>query len=240
MLLELLTSNRTELLKRCRQKVALRFAPEAVPTVVEHGIPLFVDQLARILGKEQLTSARPVATADPCSDIGKSAAIHGVELLRLGFSVDQVVHHYGDVCQGVTELAIEQHASISADQFRTLNRCLDEAIADAVAAFGHDREAAFMDQARLLHQEVGFFADRQRHLVALAIDTFAAIKTGRIGVAGATGTALLELLHELRDGIDCALPELRLAAGMTKPPLGPGDAPLVESLIERRRSSRDS
>ena len=240
MLLKLLTSNRTELLKRCREKVALRFAPDEVPAVVDHGIPLFLDQLARILGKERLTSVRPITTTDPSSDIGKSAAIHGVELLRLGYTVDQVVHHYGDVCQGVAELAIEQDASISADQFRTLNRCLDEAIADAVAAFGHDREAAFAAQAQFLHQEVGLFADKQRHLITLAIETFTAIKTGQIGVTGATGTALIKLLHELRDGIDCALPELRLASGMTGPPLGPDDAPPVESLIERRRSSRAS
>ena len=236
MLLKLLTSNRAELLKRCREKVAIRFAPEAVPAVVDHGVPLFLDQLARILGNERLTSVRPAAIGDPSSDIGKSAAIHGVELLRLGFTVDQVVHHYGDVCQGVAELAIEQHASISADQFRTLNRCLDEAIADAVAAFGHDREAAFMDQARLLHQEVGLFADKQRRLVTLAIETFAAIKTGQIGVTGATGTALIGLLHELRDGVDRALPELRLACGMTDP-LVAGDAPPAEPLVERSSRS---
>ena len=64
MLLKLLTSNRAELLKRCREKVALRFAPDEVPAVVEHGVPLFLDQLARILGHERLTSVRPVADGD--------------------------------------------------------------------------------------------------------------------------------------------------------------------------------
>ncbi len=239
MLLELLMSNRNELIRRCREKVAIRFAPEPLPVVLDHGVPLFLEQLARILGKERLTSVRPDAISDPSSDIGKSAAVHGVELLRLGYTVDQVVHHYGDVCQGVAELAIEQHASISADQFRTLNRCLDEAIADAVSAFGHDREAAFTAQAQLLHQEVGLFADKQRHLITLAIETFSAIKTGQIGVTGATGTALIRVLYELRDGVDRALPELRLASGMTAP-RNAADARPEGPDVERRRSARSA
>lgn len=41
------------------------------------------------------------------------------------------MHDYGDACQSVTEIAVETHAPIDADDFRTLNRCLDDAIADA-------------------------------------------------------------------------------------------------------------
>ena len=42
---------------------------------------------------------------------------------------------YGDLCQAVTELAAEKHASISVGEFQTLNRCLDNAIAHAVTAY---------------------------------------------------------------------------------------------------------
>jgi hypothetical protein len=46
------------------------------------------------------------------------------DLLLQGFTVSQVVHDYGDVCQSITDLAVEVNAPISTDDFRMLNRCL--------------------------------------------------------------------------------------------------------------------
>ena len=33
---------------------------------------------------------------------------HGAELRALGFNISQVVHDYGDICQAVTEIAVEE------------------------------------------------------------------------------------------------------------------------------------
>src|SRR6185295_4429996 len=135
---ELLSSNRNELIGRCKAKVARRFAPSEIPAGVDHGVPLFLEQLFDTLCLEQKTSAREVSEPPPTpapTEIGRAAALHGAEMLRRGYSIDQVVHDYGDVCQSVTELAVEQKALVTADEFRTLNRCLDNAIADAVTAF---------------------------------------------------------------------------------------------------------
>jgi hypothetical protein len=132
-------------------------------------------------------------------------------------------------------MAIAKHATISADQFRTLNRCLDEAIADAVSAYAHDQEAAIVSRAEFLHLQIGEFAEKQRHLIVLAIETFAAIKNGRIATAGATGTALLNILYELRNAIDRTLPELRLASGMTEPQVAGGSANLKELAVTTER-----
>src|SRR5690606_2234585 len=130
--------HRRELIRSCREKVSKRYEPSEIPQVVDHGVPLFLQQLIDTLKAEQLTPVRVVSEPAPspvATDIGRAATLHGTELLRLGYSVDQVVHHYGDVCQAVTEMAVEKKQSITADEFRTLNRCLDEAIADAVTAF---------------------------------------------------------------------------------------------------------
>jgi len=116
---------------------------------------------------------------------------------------------------------VEQDAHITADQFRTLNRCLDQAIADAVAAFAQDREAEIAQDAAALHDRIGVLAEEERRLITVAIQTFAAIKTGNIGVGGATGTALVNALYELRDVVDRTVPELRLATGMTALPPDP-------------------
>jgi hypothetical protein len=216
MLLEILAS-RAELLDRCRGKLAARFAPSATPAVVEHGLPLFLDQLASVLQAERQTASRP-SMADPSSPIGRSAAMHGLELLRLGYTVDQVVHQYGDVCQAVAEMAIAKRASISADQFRTLNRCLDEAIADAVTAFADERENAALDQSTKLHERLGALAEEQRRLIDVCLQTLAAIQNGQLAAKGATGTALVKTLEELRNLVERTLPEIRLISGVTKSP----------------------
>ena len=107
---------------------------------LEHGVPLFLSQLSETLRRE--LSATPFAS----NAIGASAARHGGELLALGFTLSEVVHDYGDICQAVTELALEHQAPITTEEFHTLNRCLDTAIAEAVTEHGrvhrrphHDR-----------------------------------------------------------------------------------------------------
>jgi hypothetical protein len=214
MLHEFLTSNHQLLINRCRAKVAKRFEPIEAPATIDHGVPLFLQQLVETLRAEQKTSARS-GDSEPTpapSEIGRVAALHGAELLRQGFSVDQVVHDYGDVCQCVTALAVEENASISIDEFRTLNRCLDNAIADAVASFGSARQTSIDRQAETLQQRLVVFAAEHRRLLDIALQSFAAIKTGNIGVSGATGTLLDHALEELRSLTDRTLPEIRLAS----------------------------
>jgi hypothetical protein len=214
MLHEFLTSNRQLLINRCREKVANRFEPNGVLTTKDHGVPTFLQQLVETLQAEQHTHIRS-ADSDPTpapTDIGRAAALHGAELLRLGFSVDQVVHDYGDVCQCVTALAVEQDVAISTDEFRTLNRCLDNAIADAVASFGSVRQSTIDLQAETLQQRLLVFAAEHRRLVDIGIQSLSAIRTGNIGISGATGTLLAHALEELRSLTDRTLPEIPLLA----------------------------
>src|ERR1700691_537325 len=218
MLHEFLTSNRQVLISRCREKVAKRFEPIETPATVDHGVPLFLQQLVETLRDEQNTDIRTVDSepAPAPTEIGRAAALHGAELLRQGFSVDQVVHDYGDVCQSVTALAVEQDVSISTDEFRTLNRCLDNAIADAVASFGSARQTSIDRQAETLQQRLVAFAAEHRRLIDIAIQSLAAIKTGNIGISGATGTLLAHALDELHSLTDRTLPEILLASPNAK------------------------
>src|SRR6186713_1329476 len=136
MLHEFLTNNRADLIERCRLKVAERSAPRVTQAELEHGIPLFLDQLIKTLRVEQTSEpmrsrkvSGPSGGNPVLSEIGATAARHGRELLQHGFTVDQVVHDYGDLCQAITDLAFEHGVAIQVDEFRTLNRCLDNAIA---------------------------------------------------------------------------------------------------------------
>jgi hypothetical protein len=151
----------------------------------------------------------------------RAAALHGRELLENGYSIDQVVHGYGDVCQVATEMALERNASFTVTEFHDFNRLLDNAIADAVLSYGQNREASIgAEGAQDLHQQLGTLADQQRELVGTALRALDALKIGNIGVLGATGTLLEDSLVRLRELVDKSLPEIRLKTGMSLPPAG--------------------
>jgi hypothetical protein len=225
MLHEFLISNRDELIRRCRSKVSKRSSPPVTPSALEYGVPLFLEQLVEALRGEQ---ANPAAghtviyghwnTTPWAVESSRTAALHGEELLAKGYTVDQVVHGYGDVCQAVTELASEKNATVTVDEFHTFNRLLDNAIADAVSSYARHREASLGPHEEDLHERMGTLADEQRELLGTALKALQALKVGNIGLKGATGILLEESLVKLRDLIDKSLPEIRLATGMTTAP----------------------
>lgn len=223
MLHEFVTSNREELIKRCKAKVAERFEPAEVPPAIDHGVPLFLQQVVEMLRSEQLSAAAGEVDSGVASssEIARAAAIHGSELLRQGFSIGQVVHEYGDVCQSVTELAVELGAPISTEEFRTLNRCLDDAIADAVKSWGLSRQLMLDDRSASQQVRLDTFESEHDRWVNIALRAFTAIKTGNVGVSGSTGTLLFHALTELERLTRLALPELR--AGAESPAQGNAD-----------------
>jgi signal transduction histidine kinase len=205
MLHEFITFNRDEILRRCRAKVATRSVPAPTPAEIEHGVPVFLEQLVDTL--------RLGLESTP--QINESALQHGRDLLRQGFSVSQVVHDYGDVCQSITDLAVETSAPISADDFRTLNRCLDNAIAGAVTEYGRGRNQSTLDGENARGTErLGFFAHELGNLVNTGIIAFEILKTGNVGVGGSTGAVLQRSLLGLRALVGRSLAEIRLNEGI--------------------------
>jgi hypothetical protein len=206
MLHEFLTLHRADLIERCRSKVAQRSAPRVTEFELTHGIPMFLDQLIKTLQVEQTCEpmrSRSVSGAagggSGSSEMGVAAALHGRELMERGFTVDQVVHDYGDLCQAITDLAFEVKAPIEIDEFRTLNRCLDNGIADAVTEYSYQRSSVAGNYGvEALSERLGSLAHELRNLTHTATLAFAALKAGNLGVTGATGRALERALLGLR------------------------------------------
>jgi signal transduction histidine kinase len=222
MLHEFLDANRTLLVARCRAKVARRSAPDASAAELEHGVSLFLDQLIKTLQVEQTTEpmasrkvSGPAGGGNDLSEVGETAAQHGRELLQHGYKVDQVVHDYGDLCQAITDLAFEQSAPVSIDEFRTLNRCLDNAIAGAVTEYAYQHDSLIAGQtAQSLNERLGSFAHELRNLIHTAKLAVTAMKSGTVGYAGATGAVLDRSLIGLGSLIDRSLADVRVSAGV--------------------------
>jgi signal transduction histidine kinase len=221
MMHEFLSNNRDDLISRCRAKVAQRPARDATDQQLQNGVPLFLDQLIQTLRVEQssepMDSRRISGLASgkvSFSAIGTSAALHGRQLLDLGFSVDQVVHDYGDLCQAITDLAYERDAPFAIDEFRTLNRCLDNAIAEAVTEFSYQRDTASADKsAQEINERLGYFAHELRNFLQTATLAFTAARAGNLSLSGATGSVLDRSLTSLRDLIDQSIVDVRVSAG---------------------------
>jgi signal transduction histidine kinase len=208
MLSEFLSTHRQDIIADSRAKVASRPQPPVTSAELETGVPLFLDQLIATLRIEESTAAMPA----PDRQIGLSAARHGKALQQIGFTAAQVIHDYGDVCQAITELAVKLDAPVTTEEFHTLNRCLDVAMAEAISEFGHQRELQFADDET---ERLAIFAHELRSLLSSSTQAFELLRSGRVGIGGSTGTMLGRNLAGVRALIDRSLAEVRLQTGLT-------------------------
>lgn len=203
MLHEFLTTNTPEIIARTRAKVAARRTPMPTEAELRNGVPLFLSQLIDRLR---------LATHDSDA-IEESAARHGGELLAMGFTVSQVVHGYGDACQAITQLADETDAPITVDEFNTLNRCLDDAIAHSVTEYQRQRDESVASESA---ERLGILAHELRNRVTAALVSFHMLQKGTVGIAGSTGAVLGRSLRALRGLVNNSLADVRLEAGLAR------------------------
>ena len=103
------------------------------------------------------------------------------------------MHDYGDICQSVTDLSVELWATITSADFRTLNRCLDDAIAGAVTEFSRGEDVTRDGQS-----------DELQKLLNTAIAAFEVLQTGSVGIAGTTGGLVYRSLLSMRTMMEAA------------------------------------
>ena len=229
MLYQFLANNRAILIDRCIDKVAQRPKRAATAAQLKNGIPMFIDQLTRTLKAEQRNedatsleiSGPPGGDASNLSEMGLSATAHGKALLHLGYTVDQVVHDYGDLCQAITDLAFERDAPFSIDEYRTLNRCLDNVMADAVTEFSAQRDVAITaEQSLHENEQFGFLMHELRNALGTASLAVRAMEMGNLTLTGATGSVLKRSLASMTKLISNALAEVSAKnRGVTHPQL---------------------
>jgi signal transduction histidine kinase len=218
MLSDFLHTERLELIGRCKAKALLRpSAKLGTELELQHGVPEFLDQLIQTLRMETMpangTSVRLSGLSGAWrpirSDLGEAAALHGRELFLRGYSVEAVVHDYGDLCQAVTELADERGVVIAVPEFHTLNRCLDNAIADAVKEYAYGHKVVGEDATLAVNVRYGSFVHELRNHLSTATLAFSLVREGRVTPDGATGAIIDRSLSALGDLIERGIAETR-------------------------------
>jgi signal transduction histidine kinase len=218
MLHDFIATHRAVLVDRCRVMVAARSKPKSAAKESANGIPVFLDQLIAALAREQNPPRRPSDSKEQRESrastgaLDETASSHGRDLFEHGFTLEQVVRDYGDVCQAVTNLAFETGTSIAVDEFRTFNRCLDNAIAHAATEYALHSAPTLFSNAAVPDARLGPFAHELRNYLHTATLVIAAIKSGNLGISGATGAVLDRSLLGMRGLIDRALAEARVTA----------------------------
>ncbi len=218
MLAEFLVTHHAAIVVSARARVAARTCPKPAASAPDHGILVFLEQLGIALHL-----ARTTELIDH-EQIGLSAARHGQSLLGRGLTIGQVVHDYGDVCQSITDLAVQEGALITSAEFRTLNLCLDDAIAGAVTEYNRQRERAVALEGT---ERLGRFASELRNLLDTATLSFASMQSGRVAAGGSTALVLGRSLLDMRELVDGSLAAVRLDAGAAR-----RDALCVAELVE--------
>jgi signal transduction histidine kinase len=220
MLHDFIVTNRSIIIDRCRVMAAARSEPKTAGHDLAQGIPAFLDQLIGVLASEQqklCCSTNGQQGADEKAstrEIRETAMLQVHDLLEQGFTLEQVVRNYGDVCQAVTNQAFESGANIAVDHFRTLNRCLDNAIAGAVTQYTSHRGPDNGPGTETVNAWLGPLAHELRNHLHTATLVVAAIKAGKVGISGVTAAVLDRSLLGMRGLIDHALAEVRVNARM--------------------------
>jgi signal transduction histidine kinase len=202
---QFIASHREDILARARGRVIARRDPVATQAELTTALPAFLDQLQEALRKASSN------TSIDHTEIVATAADHGGQRFLQGLPVGQVVHDYGDLCQVITGLAAERTASVSIEEFRTLNLCLDDAIAGAVTAFSRERESAIAHEGT---ERLGILAHELRNVLSAAMISFASIKKGIVGPGGSTSAIHDRSLLRMHTLIERSLADVRQQAGL--------------------------
>jgi signal transduction histidine kinase len=202
MLYQFLVANREKVLALTRIKTNDLSQNKPISEKSERGLPQFYNYLIQELERE--------ANGHPKRSERKhgpsSTTLHGEELSRLGYTVSQVVHGYGVLCQAITEYAEAKHAAITTGEFSTLNLSLDMAIADAVTGFTKRADLESVDSTR----RMGFLVHELRNALAAAIVAHSMVKKGVVGTGGSTNAMLERNLNRMRDILDRSFSEVRM------------------------------
>ncbi len=206
-LANVLTTKRDEVMARWKDIVRGTLDMHAIPTVelVDH-LPQFVDEIIAVLQAGPPPPDDPLAAAET-----STAAEHGTQRLRLGFSLDAVVREYGALFDALVATAAAAGAQPDPAELQILFGSIITGIAHAVSEYTFQRDAELRRQG---NEHFAFIAHELRNPLASASMAFQQLKESG-SLPDQRAVAILERgLHRTAELVDQTLHTARAASGI--------------------------
>jgi signal transduction histidine kinase len=167
-------------------------------------MPEFLDEIIAALDPGSADSAAKDAKA--------SAADHGVQRLRLGFSLDAVVREYGALRDAIIDTAREAGVVLTFAELQIVFDRVIDGIAEAVAEYTHARDAELV---RHSNEHFAFIAHELRSPLSAAMLAHQQLqRSGALATQSRAGLALERGLRRTSELIDQTLKVARVASGI--------------------------
>jgi signal transduction histidine kinase len=205
---EILASRLELVLQHWKRLVSGTLAPEAMPPLelIDH-LPEFLEETVDAL---TTASGHRIPPSTPAHR--KTAAIHGAQRLRLGFSLDSVVREYGAICDAILATADEAGAAITRKEMQVIFHSMISGIAHAVSEYARQRDAELSRQA---NEHFAFIAHELRNPLSSAVLAFQQLEAkGHLPAAERSVGALARGLRRANALVDETLQAARIASGV--------------------------
>lgn len=205
---EVLAAKRDDVIVRWKAQVRGTLAPQAMPPFeLTNHIPEFVDEIISALRADSALSAR-----GPSPEDSVTAAGHGAQRLRLGFSLDSVVREYGALRDAIVGTAIDAGAHPTFQELHVLFDAIVSGIALAVSEYTRQRDAELLRQS---NEHFAFIAHELRNPLSSATMAFNLLKSkGQLPAESRSVGALERGLQRTAELVDQTLQIARAASGI--------------------------
>ena len=205
---DVLAARRDEVMGRWQTKVRGTIAPEAIsPVELADHLPGFLSEIVSALREDAGLSSRGPSPAETTT-----AAGHGAQRLRLGFSLEAVVREYGALREAVVATARDAAVPLTFRELDVLADAIVTGIAQAVTQYTRQRDAELLRQA---NEHYAFVAHELRNPLSTAMMAFQLLKSkGLIPTDERSVRALERGLRSTSDLVDQTLQTARIASGI--------------------------
>jgi hypothetical protein len=158
---ELVAARREEIVSRWRVEIHGTLTPDSMPQLelTDH-IPKFVSEIIVALRRDA-----GLASIGAAPDTSDTAAEHGAQRLRLGFSLDSVVREYGALRDAILAEARDAGMDLTFREIQVVFDCVITGIASAVSEYTHQRDAELRRQG---NEHFAFIAHELRNPLSSA------------------------------------------------------------------------
>lgn len=203
---EVLATKLDDVMLRWKAVVEETLVPaDMAPVELIDHIPEFLDEIVAALRR-----AAGLAGGGPSPEQSTTASGHGVQRLRLGFSLDAVVREYGALRDAIVDTARATGTEITFSELQVLFDATITGIAHAVTKYTHQRDAELM---RLANEHFAFIAHELRDPLSSATLAFQLLED-QLPAESRLVAALERGLLRTSELVDETLKAARVASGI--------------------------